>query len=84
MFMSDLCRAMTRPYSVFFVEASSYKEGRTQGSLSVSSDISSSKFVDAATKKPHKVVIVDELLDNGKTMQDMKLHFSRETQGFPH
>jgi hypoxanthine phosphoribosyltransferase len=81
MFMSDLCRAMTRPYSVFFVEASSYKEGRTQGSLSVSSDISSSKFVDAATKKPHKVVIVDELLDNGKTMQDMKLHFLEKLKG---
>lgn len=29
----------------------------------------------ASTKKPHKVVLVDELLDNGKTMQDMKLHF---------
>jgi hypothetical protein len=41
----------------------------------VSSDVSSSKFVDSTTKAPHKVVLIDELLDNGKTMQDMKLHF---------
>lgn len=75
MFMSDLCRTLSRPYSVYFVEASSYKEGREQGILSVSSDISSSKFVDSTTKKPHKIVLVDELLDNGKTMQEMKLHF---------
>ncbi len=29
MFLSDLCRALTRPYSVYFVEASSYKTGRS-------------------------------------------------------
>merc|ERR1719498_2177235 len=75
MFMSDLCRALTRPYSVFFVEASSYKDGRTQGECQVASHINASKFVDPPTKKPHKVILVDELLDNGKTMQDMKLHF---------
>lgn len=75
MFLSDLCRALSRPYSVYFVEASSYKEGRVQGDMSVSSDVSSSKFVDGTTNRPHKVVLIDELLDNGKTMQDMKLHF---------
>jgi len=80
-FMTDLCRALSRPYSVYFVEASSYKEGRVQGDMAVSSDISSSKFVDATTKKPHKIVLVDELLDNGKTMQDMKLHFLDKLKG---
>lgn len=75
MFMSDLCRELSRPYSVYFVEASSYKDGRVQGSMSVSADISSSKFMDMNTKAPHKIVLVDELLDNGKTMNDMKLHF---------
>jgi len=43
--------------------------------MTVASDVSSSKFVDATTKKPHKIVLVDELLDNGATMNDMKLHF---------
>lgn len=76
MFMSDLCRCLSRPYSVYFVEASSYKEGRVQGQgVEISADLASAKFCDATTKKPHKVVIVDELLDNGKTMWDMKQHF---------
>jgi len=76
MLMSDLCRVMTRPYSVYFVEASSYKEGRTQGDLTMCGpDIVPSKFMDSTTKRPHKIVLIDELLDNGKTMQDMKLHF---------
>jgi len=76
MFMSDLCRALHRPYSVYFVEASSYKEGRTQAnSVQVGGDVNSSKFVDETSKKPHKILLVDELLDNGKTMHDMKQHF---------
>lgn len=79
MFMSDLCRAMTRPYSVYFVEASSYKEGRTQAEkVQVSSDISKAKFVDPNTKDKHKIVLIDELLDNGKTMLDMKKHILEE------
>lgn len=75
MFLSDLCRALTRPYSVYFVEASSYQDARSQGGLQIASNMSSAKFSDATTKKPHKIVLVDELLDNGKTMHDMKQHF---------
>eukprot|EP00931_Biecheleriopsis_adriatica_P118046 TRINITY_DN93516_c0_g1_i1.p1 TRINITY_DN93516_c0_g1~~TRINITY_DN93516_c0_g1_i1.p1 ORF type:complete len:488 (-),score=112.29 TRINITY_DN93516_c0_g1_i1:202-1665(-) len=76
MFLSDLCRALVRPYSVYFVEASSYKDKRAQsGTVDIASDLSASKFCDAVTKAPHKVVLVDELLDNGKTMQEMKQHF---------
>jgi hypoxanthine phosphoribosyltransferase len=76
MFMSDLCRALQRPYSVYFVEASSYKDGRNQGAnMEINSDLASAKFCDAVTKAPHKVVLVDELLDNGKTMFEMKKHF---------
>lgn len=76
MFMSDLCRVLSRPYSVYFVEASSYKDGRQQGAgVEISAELASAKFCDAVTKKPHKIVLVDELLDNGKTMQDMKDHF---------
>lgn len=81
MFLSDLCKNMSRPYSVYFVEASSYKDGKTQGAMSVSTDISSSKFVDSVTKKPHKIVLVDELLDNGATMQEMKVHFLEKLKG---
>jgi hypoxanthine phosphoribosyltransferase len=77
MFVSDLCRALVRPYSVYFVEASSYKETRSQGGLSISAAVSSDKFVDATTKAPHKIVLIDELLDNGKTMEEMKQYFLR-------
>jgi len=75
MFMSDLCRALTRPYSVYFVEASSYKNAREQASsVDISSEMADAKFFDATTRAPHKVVLVDELLDNGETMHQMKLH----------
>jgi hypoxanthine-guanine phosphoribosyltransferase len=76
MFMSDLCRTLTRPYSVYFVEASSYGDAKEQkgGSVSISSDIPTSKFHDSITKRPHKIVLIDELLDNGKTMEEMKQH----------
>merc|ERR1712107_187334 len=78
MFMSDLCRALVRPYSVYFVEASSYKESRVQGGLHIAAaGISAEKFVDATTKAPRKIVLVDELLDNGKTMDEMKHYFLR-------
>jgi len=79
MFLSDLCRVLTRPYSVYFVEASSYKDKRSQGgAVDITSNLASSKFCDTTTKAPHKVVLIDELLDNGKTMQEMKQHFLSE------
>jgi len=76
MFMSDLCRTLMRPYSVYFVEASSYGDEREQkkGGVSIASDIPASKFYDSITKRPHKIVLCDELLDNGKTMEEMKQH----------
>lgn len=76
MFLSDLCRNLQRPYSVFFVEASSYKDGRSQdGGVHISAEVAGAKFCDATTRAPHKVVLIDELLDNGKTMHEMKQHF---------
>mmetsp|Transcript_12799 Transcript_12799/g.40152 ORF Transcript_12799/g.40152 Transcript_12799/m.40152 type:complete len:482 (-) Transcript_12799:75-1520(-) len=76
MFLSDLCRALTRPYSVYFVEASSYRDQRkASGGVEISADLPASKFCDATSKAPHKVVLVDELLDNGHTMQEMKRTF---------
>eukprot|EP00405_Crypthecodinium_cohnii_P013623 CAMPEP_0206449422 /NCGR_PEP_ID=MMETSP0324_2-20121206/18078_1 /ASSEMBLY_ACC=CAM_ASM_000836 /TAXON_ID=2866 /ORGANISM="Crypthecodinium cohnii, Strain Seligo" /LENGTH=471 /DNA_ID=CAMNT_0053918793 /DNA_START=148 /DNA_END=1563 /DNA_ORIENTATION=+ len=78
MFMSDLCRELDRPYSVYFVEASSYLDSRVQGGdVQISAELASAKFCDATTKRPHKIVLIDELLDNGKTMMDMKQFFLR-------
>lgn len=75
MFLSDLCRTLIRPYSVFFVEASSYKAGRTQDGGVDINDVSAEKFCDTTTHERSKVVLLDELLDNGKTMQEIKLFF---------
>merc|ERR1719265_3136803 len=47
----------------------------------VPSDVSSSKFVDSTSKAPHKIVLIDELLDNGKTMQDMKMRLLETLKG---
>merc|ERR1719221_2429075 len=56
MFMSDLCRTLTRPYSVFFVEASSYQDSREQGGKvsithPITAEIAAQKFVDAVSGK---------------------------------
>jgi len=75
MFLSDLCRTFVRPYSVYFVDSSSYGESKSQGSVKLSADINPEKFVDKSSGVPHKVVIIDELMDNGKTMNDVKQHF---------
>eukprot|EP00927_Polykrikos_kofoidii_P084525 TRINITY_DN892_c0_g1_i1.p1 TRINITY_DN892_c0_g1~~TRINITY_DN892_c0_g1_i1.p1 ORF type:complete len:477 (-),score=75.63 TRINITY_DN892_c0_g1_i1:280-1710(-) len=72
MLMSDLCRQLSRPYSVYFIEASSYKNEQSQGAMEVTKELSKSKFVEPIGKVPHKIVLVDELLDNGKTMHDVK------------
>jgi len=76
MFLADLCKMLVRPYSVYFIEASSYKDGRTaNGGVDIAGSFQVSKFVDTSTKAPHKIVLVDELLDNGHTMQEMKRYF---------
>lgn len=78
MLMSDLCRELVRPYSVYFVEASSYKDEKKQGECEINADLSCGKFFDKTTKLPHKVVLVDELLDNGKTLSEMKAHLLKK------
>lgn len=76
MLMADLCKMLVRPYSVYFVEASSYKDKREQGGgVTISAELSAAKFVDATSGKPHKIVLIDELIDNGRTMAEMKAMF---------
>jgi len=75
-FLADLCRWMVRPYSVYFVEASSYKNDRvSKDGVEIVAGIPSSKFCDQLEGSAHKIVLLDELLDSGHTMQEMKQHF---------
>merc|ERR1712118_443596 len=43
--------------------------------VQIAAELPSAKFMDATTHAPHKIVLIDELLDNGKTMAEMKQHF---------
>eukprot|EP00041_Stephanoeca_diplocostata_P036462 m.1333457 g.1333457 ORF g.1333457 m.1333457 type:complete len:249 (-) comp24871_c0_seq3:5212-5958(-) len=67
-FITDLCRKLTRPYSIYFVEASSYTGQKQSGKVELLSQIVPSKF------EGRRVVLIDELLDNGHTMHTMVHH----------
>jgi hypoxanthine phosphoribosyltransferase len=65
-FMTDLCKLLTIPYSVYFLEASSYLDGQTQTErVEFLSQLVPSKF------HGRQVVLLDELYDNGKTMHSI-------------
>eukprot|EP01006_Ploeotia_vitrea_P053944 TRINITY_DN67831_c6_g5_i1.p2 TRINITY_DN67831_c6_g5~~TRINITY_DN67831_c6_g5_i1.p2 ORF type:complete len:348 (-),score=45.67 TRINITY_DN67831_c6_g5_i1:2599-3642(-) len=67
MFISDLCKLLTIPYNVYFLEASSYKDKQTQSSeVDFTSEINPSKF------KGKKIILLDELFDNGRTLNSVK------------
>eukprot|EP01104_Vermistella_antarctica_P012681 TRINITY_DN3715_c0_g1_i1.p1 TRINITY_DN3715_c0_g1~~TRINITY_DN3715_c0_g1_i1.p1 ORF type:complete len:274 (+),score=79.68 TRINITY_DN3715_c0_g1_i1:120-824(+) len=66
-FFVDLTRHLTIPYSTYFIEASSYLNEQTQSEeVELLSKLVPSKF------KGKKVVLLDELYDNGKTLFQVK------------
>jgi len=71
-FVKDLSNALNRPNSIYFVEASSYSGQEQSAGVELLSRIVPSKF------EGRKIVLVDELLDNGKTMDTMVTHLMKE------
>ena len=66
-FTVDLTRRLTIPYSLYFLEASSYKNKQTQcEELELLSKIVPSKF------EGKTVILIDELFDNGLTLHQVK------------
>jgi hypoxanthine phosphoribosyltransferase len=66
-FFVDLTRKLRIPHAVYFLEASSYKDGRTQDdSVDLTTAIVPSKF------SGKKVLLVDELFDHGKTLHSVR------------
>jgi len=66
-FFVDLTRAITIPYSTYFIEASSYCNSQTQqDKVELLSVIVPSKF------KNKTVILVDELFDNGRTLNCLR------------
>ncbi len=66
-FHADLSRLLEIPHSEYFVEASSYKNSQTQSEcIELLSVIVPDKFINK------KVVLIDELYDNGNTLNNVK------------
>lgn len=66
-FFADLTKKLTIPYTTYFVEASSYKNNQKQDeSVEIISQINPEKF---KNKVP---ILIDELYDNGTTMEHLK------------
>jgi len=66
-FTVDLTRRLTIPYSLYFLEGSSYKNKQTQSEeLELLSKIVPSKF------EGKTVILIDELFDNGLTLHQVK------------
>jgi len=65
-FYVDLTRELTIPHSCYFIEATSYHDSQSQTGLSIFSSIVPEKFIDK------HVIIVDELFDNGETLNNIK------------
>ncbi len=75
-FFVDLTRKLTVPFSCHFVEASSYQDSQTQSEVvQISSSYNSKDF------EGKHVLIIDELFDNGKTLQSIHQYF--EDKGTP-
>jgi hypoxanthine phosphoribosyltransferase len=73
-FFTDLSREMKTEHSEYHLECSSYKSGQKQGELEILSVIQKDKF------KGKKVILVDELFDNGKTMFEVKREISKRAE----
>lgn len=72
-FFVDLTRKLTIPYSTYFVEASSYGNEQTQSEeVEILSKIIPSKFIGKS------VILIDELYDNGTTMELLKNKISKD------
>lgn len=66
-FFVDVTRCLTIPYSTYFIEASSYHDEQVQSNeVELLSKIVPSKF------KSKKIVLLDELYDNGATLDAVK------------
>ncbi len=71
MFLSDLVKNIDKDCVIDFVRVSSYGDSMTSGELVLKTDIS----VDIENKD---VIIVEDILDTGKTLEFLKRHFEEK------
>lgn len=68
-FMADLVRTLAAPLEMAFVEASSYRKGTTSGKLDLNF------FPHDGEIRGKRVLLVDDILDTGRTMHALKAEF---------
>lgn len=73
MFMSDLLRLLEFPLSVYALNVSSY-QGQEQKAVQISKELDPSKFVEKT------VVVLDELLDHGTTLEEVVSYLTKEVK----
>jgi len=67
-FLADLARAITIPCEIEFVRVSSYRDDAESGTLELLQDI-------AQPIEEYDVLIVEDILDSGRTLSAMIKHF---------
>lgn len=67
-FFTRLSQKLVIPHSVYTIEVSSYSDSQKQDNVKINSNIVPEKFANKT------VIIVDELYDNGHTMETVKQH----------
>ena len=73
-FFSDLTKKLVIPYSTYFIEASSYKNSQIQAeTIEILSVLNPKKF------EGKHVILIDELYDNGTTLEHIKKAISEKT-----
>ena len=69
-FLSDLTRNMEIIHEIDFIKISSYRNGSTSGEIRLIHDIN----IDISGRD---IVIVDDIIDTGKTLDFLKKHFEK-------
>lgn len=65
-FLTDLTRIIDIPHSIDFMQISSYGDSQDQGSIKINCLFEPNKYID------HIIILVDELVDNGTTLENAK------------
>lgn len=73
-FFVEFTQAFSIPHSTYFLECSSYGDKKQQGNIEILSKIVPSKF------QGKTVILIDELYDNGTTMNYVKQGIHKEAQ----
>jgi hypoxanthine phosphoribosyltransferase len=77
-FLTALSQKLIIKHSLYFIEASSYKDSQTQGDkVAIAGGLVPSKFANK------HIILIDELFDNGETIAGVKKHMQKTCEIHP-